>query len=165
MEPRLVWPQRKYFSSYLEALVEHRNISSNPKHFQNEIENFPDSVLNNLRAEKARKVPRCTFWLVDTDGYIGTVQLRLVPQARFSCIASSVYYDIRPSKRRRGYGSRALALVSSKARTLGLNQLILTCDSTNLASKRIIQNAGGQLVGMETVPDREKPVLRFKLPL
>lgn len=168
MMARLVLPEKKYFDSYLSALVEHRDTISAPrdiKHFQMEIDNFPTYVINNLKKELTGALPQRTYWLVDGDEYIGTVQLRLLASARYPNIKSNIYYDVRPSKRRLGYGTLALALVTEKARILGLDRLIITCDSLNLPSKKIIERAGAELIGVENVPDRKEPVLMYKLDL
>ena len=52
---------------------------------------------------------------------------------------------IRPSQRRRGYGTRILALTLDKARLLGLERVLVTCDDDNLGSARIIEKNGGLL--------------------
>jgi len=54
-------------------------------------------------------------------------------------------YDIRPSARRRGFGTLILALTLERARILGLARALLTCDTDNTASARIIERNGGAL--------------------
>lgn len=165
MSLRLVWPEKKYFDSYLDALIEFREASSFPKHFQNEIENFPESVVSNKRREQSGAVPHRTYWLINEYGYVGSVQLKLVAGARFPNIKSNIYYDIRPSLRRRGFGTLALTRGIEQARRLGLKKLIITCDDSNLPSKKIIENAGASFLRNEKVPDRKENVRVYKLKL
>jgi predicted acetyltransferase len=54
-------------------------------------------------------------------------------------------YDIRPSERRRGYGTQILRLTLDKAHRLGLKRVLVTSDSANIASWRIIEKNGGVL--------------------
>lgn len=51
-----------------------------------------------------------------------------------------------PWKQRRGYGSRALALILRDARAQGLPHVELTTNPDNLASQRVITANGGRLV-------------------
>jgi len=67
-------------------------------------------------------VPQATFWLV-RDGHIG--------------------YMIHPSERRKGYGTRILALALDEARRLGLERVLITCSPDNIGSARIIEKNGG----------------------
>ncbi len=162
---RLVMPSRRYFDSYLGAIIEFKNTSSVPAHFQNEIDSFPENVINNLAAERAGALPQKTYWAVEGKQYIGTAQIRLFPSARFSNIKSNIYYDVRPSKRQCGYGAQIFALIVQEANRLGLAELIISCDGSNLPSRKIIERAGAKYFRSETVPDRDQPVLMYKLPL
>lgn len=165
MAARLVWPRERYFASYVEALREFRDVSSHPDHFEREIADASHSVFRTMKSEKASLVPTRTFWLVDTNQYVGTVQIRLSPGARYPNIKSNVYFDVRPSRRRKGYGTQAFALAIKKARALGLKKLMLSCDSSNAGSKAIIEAASAKFIRSETVPDRAEPVLMFELDL
>jgi predicted acetyltransferase len=65
-----------------------------------------------------------------------------------------------PWKRRRGYATRALALVLPVAREIGLRRILVTCDEGNEASRKVILANGGLADGREThegAPDK----LRF----
>jgi predicted acetyltransferase len=62
----------------------------------------------------------------------------------------NIGYDIRPAERGRGYGHVVLELTLEKARKLGLERTLLTCERDNLASRRIIEEAGGTPFGRST---------------
>jgi predicted acetyltransferase len=63
-----------------------------------------------------------TAWLFEEGGHIG--------------------YAVRPSRRRQGHATRALALAVRRAAELGLERALVTCDEDNLASKRTIEGNG-----------------------
>ena len=91
-------------------------------------------------------VPESTYWLVrDETVFVGFSRLRhrLVPALEHH--GGHVGYAIRPSERRKGYGTRILALTLDKAREMGLDRLLVTCDTDNLASVRVIEANGGVL--------------------
>jgi predicted acetyltransferase len=54
-------------------------------------------------------------------------------------------YDVRPSERRQGYGTLLLRLTLNQARALGLKRVLVTADTPNVASWRIIEKNGGVL--------------------
>jgi predicted acetyltransferase len=92
-------------------------------------------------------VPSSNFFLVH-DGEVvghGALRHRLSPALEHE--GGHIGYDVRPSARRRGYGTLILALMLERARNLGLSRALLTCDTDNTASARIIERNGGALAG------------------
>ncbi|MFI2707699.1 GNAT family N-acetyltransferase, partial [Nocardioides sp. CER28] len=57
-------------------------------------------------------------------------------------------YSIRPSYRRQGHASRALGLALERAREIGLDRVLITCDEDNLGSARTIESQGGVFESM-----------------
>jgi predicted acetyltransferase len=90
-------------------------------------------------------VPSSTFFLVHRGRIVGHSALRhrLTPALEHE--GGHIGYDIRPGARRRGYGTLILALMLKRARNLGLAHVLLTCDTDNTASARIIERNGGTL--------------------
>jgi predicted acetyltransferase len=92
-------------------------------------------------------VPDNAYWLVRcSDGaVVGVSSLRHRLTPALEDVGGHIGYSIRPSERRKGYGTSILALTMEKARALGLAQVLLTCDTDNLGSARIIEKNGGVL--------------------
>ncbi|MDQ1612651.1 MAG: hypothetical protein QOG00_2582 [Pyrinomonadaceae bacterium] len=90
-------------------------------------------------------VPNSTFFLVHRGRIVGRSALRhrLTPALQHE--GGHIGYDIRPLARGRGYGTLILALTLERARSLGLARALLTCDTDNVASARIIERNGGVL--------------------
>ncbi|MEO5743135.1 MAG: GNAT family N-acetyltransferase [Terracoccus sp.] len=63
------------------------------------------------------------------------------PRGRIGC-------SIRPSRRRRGHAARALGLALVRAREIGLDRVVITCDLDNVGSARVIEGQGGVLDGV-----------------
>jgi predicted acetyltransferase len=91
-------------------------------------------------------VPGNSYWLLRGDGAIvGVSALRHWLTPGLEDVGGHIGYSIRPTTRRRGYGTSMLALTLEKARARGLDRVLLTCDTDNLGSARIIQRNGGIL--------------------
>lgn len=106
------------------------------------------------------RVPQSTFWLVrDEQRILGCSRLRHTLNAFLEEEGGHIGYDVRPSERRQGYGTLLLRLILDKARDLGLKRVLITADSPNIASWRIIEKNGGVLRG-EAVSQHTGELLR-----
>ncbi|NYJ01064.1 putative acetyltransferase [Nocardioides thalensis] len=64
-------------------------------------------------------------------------------------------YSVRPSARRRGHASRALALaVRDAGQRLGIDRVLVTCDDDNLPSAATIERNGGVLEDVRGIKRR-----------
>lgn len=112
----------------------------------------------------AGRVPSTTFWLLaEGRRLVGTSRLRhgLVPHLEKE--GGHIGYDIRPAERRKGYGTALLGLTLDKAKDLGLAEVLVTSDSDNEASLRIIRTYGGEFLGSSTSDRTGKDVYRFRI--
>jgi predicted acetyltransferase len=106
------------------------------------------------------RVPQSTFWLVrDGRRILGCSRLRHTLNAFLEEEGGHIGYDVRPSERRRGYGTLLLRLTLDKARDLGLKRVLITADSRNVASWRIIEKNGG-ILQSEMLSQRTAELLR-----
>jgi predicted acetyltransferase len=87
-----------------------------------------------------------TFWLVrDGAEVLGASRLRHTLTPALEDVGGHIGYSIRPSVRRQGYGTLQLALTLERARERGLARVLLTCDTANVGSARVIERNGGVL--------------------
>jgi predicted acetyltransferase len=99
-------------------------------------------------------VPYHTFWLVrDETRVLGQLHLRHRLTAALAIEGGHIGYNIRPSERRKGYGTLQLRLGLEKAHGLGLTHVLVTCDDDNLPSAKIIEANGGVLSGRAVSPE------------
>jgi len=107
-------------------------------------------------------VPQTTFWLVRAGTTIvGISRLRHHLTPALEQERGHIGYDTCPSERHRGYGTRLPALTLEKARAKALQRVLVTCDTDNVASARVIQKYGGQLAGEVISARSGKPVSRY----
>ena len=90
------------------------------------------------------RVPCDYFWVTHEATMIGFLALRHSIDTEFlRTRGGHIGYSIRPAYRRQGHGSRALGLALPRARALGLDKVLLTCDEQNVGSARTIESQGG----------------------
>jgi predicted acetyltransferase len=68
-------------------------------------------------------------------------------------VLGHIGFAVVPWKRRRGYATRALALILPEAKGEGLPYVELSADVSNLASQRVIEANGGRVVERFRKPD------------
>ena len=112
---------------------------------------FAAFVAERLRyADPGAELPddrvHCTYlWITHGEEMIGFLALRHALNAHLLEEGGHIGYSVRPSRRREGHASRALALALPVAADLGLERVLLTCDEDNRGSRRTIEGNGGVL--------------------
>lgn len=96
---------------------------------------------------KIKRLPGYRRWMWD-DGFCGNVNFRWQPGTSDlpKHVLGHLGYAVVPWKQRRGYATKALALMLPEARKLGLEHIDLTTDPDNLPSQKVITANGGVLV-------------------
>jgi predicted acetyltransferase len=147
----LLEPSLHYIESYKSALAEFKRegISGFWKFF-GEVDDA-ETYLQNIKRYQHRAglqddlVPATVYWLVEGDEFIGHVSIRHELNAALEKQGGHIGYAIRPSRQQQGYGLQLLKLALPKAKELGIEKALLTCDKSNVASRKIIENNGGAL--------------------
>lgn len=156
-------PNKKYQKSF-ENYVEAYKKAGDDKYFnlyKKALENF-DQYLNYLEnCSKGIDLPQgyvatSTFWLIDNNEVAGVVRVRH-QEVEF---AGHIGYDISPAYRNRGCGTQILKLAFSEAAKLGIKDVIVTCNISNMYSKKVIEKNNGKLLG--TVFDSEENEKLYK---
>lgn len=140
-------------ASFLQALHEYRAEGRYGHLDPEQLE--PESTfrryLNKVRADadprthrKDGLVPQTTLWLVDGQEYLGRLSIRHALTDKLRIEGGHIGYEIRPTQRRRGYATAMLRTGLPIANELGIDPALLTCDATNIASRRVIESNGGR---------------------
>lgn len=70
-------------------------------------------------------------------------------------------YGVLPAFRRLGIGKRMLQRGLQLTAALGIERVLVTCDENNVASRRIIEKAGGVFESSHAGSDVEQPIRRY----
>lgn len=143
-------PAVKYRDSYIDAVYEYIAENLEPSwHPEILRERFGEFLLALRQAESeplAGMAPATQYWLVAQHaGYLGEVSLRHYLNESLNRFGGHLGYRIRPSQRRKGYGSLLCKLAIEKARQRGIGDILITCDDDNTGSLKIIEANGGVL--------------------
>jgi len=118
------WEREEGFSAYVEHLL-------------------ADSNESTRRA--AYLVPSTTWWWVEGTDYLGRISLRHRLTERLLEIGGHIGYDVRPSARRRGHATAMLRAVLPHTYERGIDPALVTCDTDNIGSRKVIEANGGVL--------------------
>lgn len=153
----LVEPNEKYQRSFENYVLAYEKIDDEHyfTKYKKALENFQD-YLKDLHNHSIGTdllqgdVMTSTFWLIDKKEVVGVVRIR---HEEVEC-AGHIGYDISPDHRNKGYGFQILKLALERAINIGVEEVILTCNIDNTASKKIIEKNSGKLLG--TIFDEEE---------
>jgi predicted acetyltransferase len=148
---RHVVPSMEYMEQGIEYIQEHINVGS---HINGSggLDRYLDNYqgwLDKLEQDRMcipneQRVPAETYYLVnEQDRIIGMINIRLCLNERLMKCGGHIGYGIRPSERNKGYNKINLYLALLRCQKLGIKEVILDCDSTNLASSHTIEALGG----------------------
>lgn len=99
------------------------------------------------------------FWLIDKENFIGSINIRHLNENLETNTRGHIGYVIIPSKRKKGYGKKILSLAIPEAKKLNYDKMLITCNSDNIASKKIIEDNGGEFIN--TLPFGTTTKLRY----
>lgn len=92
-------------------------------------------------------VPSYTYVLYNYihEEIIGIINIRTTLNDFLFKRGGNIGYSIRPKYRQKGNGKLLLRLAINLCRDLNMNKLLITCNSDNIASQKLISSSGGVL--------------------
>lgn len=181
INPRLIIPDLAHVPSYVQALKEGHRCGGGAVATADHVlktEAYPQAFLDELfapkpptwineKGEEVERVPQTTVWLVEGDTFIGDAKIRHRLNDRLFKSGGHVGYGIRPTMRRKGYATEMLRLCLIWARdNLQLDRALLSCVEDNIASARVMEKNGGQLIDITPHPYEEgKMQKRYWVPV
>lgn len=109
---------------------------------------FAEYVANTVARERtapANFVTDTSLWWVEGEEYLGRISIRHELTDFLREVGGHIGYDVRRSARRQGHATRMLAAALPVAHRWGIDPALITCDTDNLGSRRVIEANGGVL--------------------
>ena len=97
----------------------------------------------------AETTPTTTYFTVrkEDNQIIGNVQIRHHLTEKLQKYGGHIGYAVRPTERKKGYGTAQLKLAIEKAKLCGLTQIMLSCSKDNNTSAKVMLNNGAIYIG------------------
>jgi len=112
-----------------------------------DFENFYDKLISNETPNNKDYSPQYTYLAFDNNDLVGVVVLRTELKGHLVNYGGNVGYIVRPSKRKKGYGSlilkEGLKILKEKFK---VDYVVLGCRNNNIGSKKVIENNGASFV-------------------
>jgi predicted acetyltransferase len=123
---------------------EHASRWADPAVFSRYVQSLHDQALEDSPRPRGH-VPSTTLWWLAGDEYLGRIAIRHRLTPGLLEYGGHIGYDIRPAARRRGHATAMLAAALPVAGTLGIDPALITCDTGNDGSRKVIEANGGVL--------------------
>ena len=153
--PQLSWPTAAVRDSYLAGERENSLADGVAlDRMDGAAGDFAEYVRERRGVRTRWGVPSSLYWYVAGPDYLGTLVIRHRLTPELAQVGGHIGYHVVPSWRRQGHATRMLAAGLERARVLGLDRVLLTCDAGNEPSRRVILANGGVPDGRVDHEDR-----------
>ena len=133
-----------YRQEYIDSGETHINGSSGFMK-ADDYESWLEKIIWNKTQATPDWVTGSVYFAIVDDNIVGTIAIRNYLNESLLNTGGHIGYGIRPSKRRKGYGAKMLALALDKCRGSGAEKVLVTCDKDNIASAKTAMKNGGVL--------------------
>lgn len=113
-------------------------------------EEFPSYLKDNVDFSKGINlpsgyVPQTIYWLYVDSRPVGVGKFRHYLNDFLRERGGHIGYSIRPTERGKGYGTLILSELLKKAKDKNVDDALITCNETNIASRKVIEGNNGVL--------------------
>lgn len=169
--PQLIEPTVSVHESFVESVREFHALGGEPPYVARldadvladpaEFAGYVQGLIDEKYEETPRPagyVPATTLWWTDGVQFLGRLAIRHRLTATLKRKGGHIGYDVRPSARRQGHASAMLNAALPIAKELGIDRALITCDTDNVASRKVIEKNGGEFI------DEIDGIYRFWVP-
>lgn len=103
---------------------------------------YNDSLGINL---KPNRVPQTIYFAIENEEVVGVIKIRESLTPFLLKLGGNIGYCIAKEHRRKGYGKKMLSLGLEKTKNMGMEKVLITCNTDNQGSEGVILGNGGIL--------------------
>lgn len=154
-ELELVFPTKEYkekVEEYLQEFFDNGECEIAGDGGLDRIKNFDEclrKIQNDLSEENIEdnRIPATLYLTIrkSDNKIVGNLQIRHKLNDKLLLYGGHIGDSVRPSERRKGYATEQIRLALQKCKELGIDNVLMACDKTNIGSAKSIQNNGGIL--------------------
>lgn len=119
-----------------------------------------DSKGINLEKEM---VQMTTYWAIVDSQVVGRINFRHKLNKSLREYGGHIGYAVRPLQQKKGWATQILNITLKKIRKLGFKKVMLSCDTDNYGSNKVILNNKGKLFKKTTYQGKEINIYWIKL--
>lgn len=154
-ELELVFPTKEYkkkVEEYLQEFFDNGEYEIAGDGGLDRIKNFDEwlrKIQNDLSEENIEdnRIPATLYLTIrkSDNKIVGNLQIRHKLNDKLLLYGGHIGDSVRPSERRKGYATEQIRLALQKCKELGIDNVLMDCDKSNIGSAKSIQNNGGIL--------------------
>ena len=163
---KIIIPNLEYKEDFLNYVLEAylANEKEIPLSYKGNYESWLNDILNEQKGVnlKEGRVPSTTYFVLDNNKIIGTLSIRhhlLLPSVYN--FVGHIGYNVRVSKRKKGYGKEILKIGINECKKMQIEDVLVTCLDSNIASKKIILSQGGILQNKIFFEEENENICRY----
>lgn len=167
---KIVKPNQNHKEDFLKYVLE--AYLANEKEIPLNYKGNYELWLKNIKDEengvnlKENRVPATIYFVIDDDKIIGTLSIR--HNLKIPCVynfVGHIGYNVRVNERNKGYGKEILKLGLQECKKMQINEVLITCLESNVASKKIILSQGGIFQNKVYFEEEDENICRYVIRL
>jgi len=159
----IVLAEMKHLDSYRDFLSEcfNNGIKKYESALSDVKSNLRTLILNSQGEELTNGLPQTsTYFCVQNNEILGAIRYRHGTSEYVERVIGHVGYETKPTARGKGVAQLMLNWIQEN---ILHTSIIVTCEITNIASKKVIERCNGKYINQIYSPEKNAEVLRFQL--
>ncbi|SGY87934.1 GNAT family N-acetyltransferase [Moritella viscosa] len=148
------------FTSYIDECVDDGIIL-----YEFIFSNYEGYLKKRIAYAKGEELPKgwspiTTYFCIENDVILGSIRIRQGTNAYIEDFIGHIGYETRPSARGKGVAKFMLSTIQKVALT---GDVMISCDPTNLASRKVIESCGARFINEYYYEAEVQQVRRYQL--
>jgi predicted acetyltransferase len=154
----------KAFENYVDECAE-RGIDSDIYNYQFIVNNYQGYLKKRIAYSEGKELPRgwppiSTYFCIRDTEILGSIRVRHGVNPYIENVIGHIGYETKPSARGQGVAKFMLSWVQEHVLT---ENALITCDSTNAASRKVIESCGAKYLNLFYSEEDKIEIIRYQI--